>query len=64
MPKWLQAVIAVILLVGLACLIVYCVAVAKDMSFVDYIKSWFETASNVEEPVEDIADSVANFIGR
>lgn len=62
MPKWLQAVIGILLVVGIACLVVYCVAVAKDMSFVDFIKSWFEKSEEVKEPVEEVASFLANSV--
>ena len=42
MPKWLQVVLAIVLIVCLAALTIYCIALAKDMTFIDFIKSWFE----------------------
>ncbi len=59
MPIWLQIVIALILLIGVACLAVLCIAVAKDMTFVEYIKSWFEKTPEVVEPVQNV---VASFV--
>lgn len=53
MRKFLSVLLAIILIAGIACLAVYCIAVAKDMTFVDYIKSWFEKAPEVVEPIEN-----------
>lgn len=55
MPKWLEVLIAILLMAGLACLVVYCVAVAKDMGFVEFIKSWFEKTPEIKEPVTEVA---------
>ena len=64
MPGWLKGVLAVVILIALACLVVFCIACSKDMTFVEYIKSWFDTAKEVKEPVEDAVETVANFIRR
>lgn len=41
MPIWLQVVIAIILIAAVACLAIYCIALAKDMTFVQFVESWF-----------------------
>ena len=45
MPVWLQVVIAIILIAAVACLAIYCIALAKDMTFVQFIESWFPKAA-------------------
>lgn len=33
---------------GIACLVVWCIATAKDMTFVEFIKSWFPAKEVVD----------------
>ena len=55
MKLFLKILFGVILVAGIACLAVYCIALAKDMTFVDYIKSWFEKAPEISDTTETVA---------
>lgn len=49
-PLWLKILFAIILIALVACFAVYIIAVAKNMTFIEYIESWFQTASETIEP--------------
>ena len=57
MPVWLQIVLGFIALVAIACFVVWMIALAKDMSFIEYIKSWF-TKTEVTETAEQVASCI------
>lgn len=59
MKTFLKGLIIAIVLIALACLVVFCIAKSKDMTFVDYIKSWFDAAKEAEEPIEEVAQTMA-----
>lgn len=51
MRKVLAIIGGIVLVLGLACLVVWCIATAKDMTFVEFIKSWF--------PAKEVADTAS-----
>ena len=55
MPTWVKVVLGIALVVGLGALVIYCIATAKDMTFVDFIKSLFPA-----KEVADTASALAN----
>ena len=64
MPGWVKGVLAVVGIIAVALLVVFCIACSKDMTFAEYIKSWFETAEEVEQPVEEAVNTIACLIKR
>lgn len=56
MRKVLSIIGGIILVLGLACLVVWCIATAKDMTFVEFIKSWFTAKEKVAETVSALSN--------
>lgn len=56
MRKVLSIIGGIILVLGLACLVVWCIATAKDMTFVEFIKSWFTAKEEVAETVSALSN--------
>ena len=62
-PLWIKLLLALVLLVGIACFAIYIIAVAKNMTFVEFIQSWFNSAPQVTEPVVDeVIDTATSVI--
>lgn len=55
MRKVLSIIGGIILVLGLACLVVWCIATAKDMTFAEFIKSWFTAKEEVAETVSALS---------
>ena len=47
LPVVAKTIITVLLVIGLGALVIFCIATSKEMTFVDYIKSWFEKTADV-----------------
>jgi len=59
MPTWLKVVLGIVGVVGVAVAVVAIIASTKDMTMIDYIKSWFETA---EETLPEVEETVATML--
>ena len=63
MKKVLGIVLGIVLLVGLVLFGIWLVAIAKDTTFVELIKSWFEKGEVIEE-AESVEQALACMIRR
>ena len=63
-PLWIKLIFAVILIAAVACFAVFIVATAKDMTFVEYVKSWFQTTNETINPTvgETISGTITGSI--
>lgn len=49
-PLWIKLILAIVLIAAVACFAIFIIATAKDLTFVEYVKSWFQTTNETINP--------------